>query len=106
MASAGPATFGFVRASKGGVLVKLRVLPGSKTSFMRGPHGGDALKLSIAAPPVDGEANAEVERFLAGLLGVAPSGVAVVHGVSSREKSGLVRDLGEDQASGCLDPLL
>ncbi len=97
MVSAGAATGGFVRPSKGGVLVRLRVSPGGKASSLKGLYGESAVKLSVAAPPVDGKANAEVERFLAGLLGVAPSDVAVVHGVSSRDKSILVRGSSEEE---------
>lgn len=106
MDSAGAATVGLVRTSKGGALVRLRVSPGAKTSALRGLYGEDALKLSIAAPPVDGKANSEVERFLAGLLDIAPSGVAVVHGASSRDKSVLVRGCSEAEVLGCLGPLL
>ena len=42
--------------------------------------------LSIAAPPVDGKANAEVERFVAERLGLAKSRVKVVGGASARQK--------------------
>jgi uncharacterized protein (TIGR00251 family) len=47
---------------------------------------GDAIKLRVAAPPVEGEANLEVRRFLAKVLGVAPSAVQVVSGTSGRRK--------------------
>jgi uncharacterized protein (TIGR00251 family) len=40
----------------------------------------------LAAPPVEGEANRELTRFLARLLGVPPSAVRVVSGDSSRNK--------------------
>ena len=73
---------------------------------MKGLYGESAIKLSIAAPPVYGKANAEVERFLADLLGVRASGVAVVHGATSRDKSVLVRGVEEDEILGRLKSLL
>ena len=106
MASAKTVDRGFVRLSKGGVLVKLRVSLGAKTSSLKGLYGESAVELSVAAPAVDGKANAEVERFLAGLLDVRASDVAVVHGASSRDKSVLVRGAGEDEILGRLKSLL
>ena len=86
--------------------MKLRVSPGAKRTALKGFYGEDAVKLAVSAPPVDGKANAEAERFLAGVLGVAPSDVSVVHGVSSRDKSALVRGVGAGEVLGCLGPLL
>lgn len=106
MVSAETGTRGFARPYKSGVLVRLRVSPGAKKTFLKGFYGEDAVKLSVAAPPMDGKANAEAERFLAGLLDVAPSDVAVVHGASSRDKSILVRGRDMNEALGRLEPLL
>jgi uncharacterized protein YggU (UPF0235/DUF167 family) len=47
---------------------------------------GDAWKLDLAAPPVEGKANDECVRFLAGLAGVPRSRVRVVAGATSRTK--------------------
>ena len=47
---------------------------------------GDAYKLRLAAPPVDGKANETCIRFFAERLGVAPSAVRIVQGLSSRTK--------------------
>jgi hypothetical protein len=51
-----------------------------------------ALVVKLTAPPVDGEANAALARFLARLLGVPPSAVQLVRGATAREK--LVRVAG------------
>jgi uncharacterized protein len=67
-------------------LVRLRVSPIAKTTVPQGPHGDAALKLRVA-PPVDGKANAEVERFVAERTGAAPSRVRVVRGLSGRDKT-------------------
>ena len=47
---------------------------------------GDAWKLDLAAPPVDGKANDECVRFFAGLAGVPRARVRVVTGLTSRTK--------------------
>ncbi len=47
---------------------------------------GDAYKLRLAAPPVDGKANEACVRFFAQRFGVAASAVRIVQGLSSRMK--------------------
>ena len=47
---------------------------------------GDAYKLRLQAPPVDGKANEACIRFFAGRFGVAASAVRIVRGLSSRTK--------------------
>ena len=80
----------FVRSAKGGTYVKLRVSPGAKSTTVKGLYG-EALRLSIAAPPAGGKANKEIEHYLAALIGVPRSDVAVVKGTSSRDKLAFVR---------------
>lgn len=87
---------GPVRRKGDDALVTLRISPGSKNTAFAGLYGEDALKLSVAAPPVDGKANAETRRYLAGLLGLPKSAVEVVGGHSSRDKTVLVRGLGAE----------
>lgn len=60
--------------------MRLRVSPGSKRSSVNGLYGEAAVRLSVAAPPVDGKANAEVEKVLSKLLGVSKGDVCVVGG--------------------------
>ena len=47
---------------------------------------GDAYKLRLAAPPVDGKANEACVRFFARRFGIAASAVRIVQGLSSRTK--------------------
>jgi uncharacterized protein (TIGR00251 family) len=77
----------FLVPAKDGTLVKLRVSPGAKRTEIRGAYGEDALKIGGAAPPVDGKANTETERFVAGLLGIPRSEVKVVRGAAGRDKA-------------------
>jgi uncharacterized protein (TIGR00251 family) len=66
--------------------LSLHVVPGAKKSEFVGMHG-DRIKLRIAAPPVDGQANEEVIRFVAVSLGFKISQVKLIAGESSRQKS-------------------
>jgi uncharacterized protein (TIGR00251 family) len=84
---------GPVTATKEGTLLNLRVSPGAKRTEIEGPYGENAIKLRASSPPVNGRANAEVERVLAILLDVPLSAVSVVRGASSRDKTVLVRGL-------------
>ena len=86
---------GFLSPTRDGVLIRLRVSPGARRSEIEGAYGEDTLKLRLAAPPVDGKANAEAERFLAKTLGVGRSEVSVVRGVAGRDKTVLVRGASE-----------
>jgi len=63
----------------------------SKTAFA-GIHDG-ALKIRLAAPPVDGAANEELAGFLSRLFGVAKSSFSIVAGQSSKRKTVEARGL-------------
>lgn len=59
--------------------------PGGRKTEVLGLHGG-ALKIRLAAPPVDGAANDELVRFAAELFGVSRRDVALISGLSARSK--------------------
>ena len=63
----------------------VKVHPRAKRSALAG-RLGDAWKLSLAAPPVDGKANDECVRFFAEFAGVPRSRVRIVTGLTSRLK--------------------
>jgi uncharacterized protein (TIGR00251 family) len=96
----------FVRPAEGGVYVRLRVSPGAKSTAVKGLYGEGAIKLSVAAPPVEGKANVEVERYLARLFGLSRSEVTVVKGASSRDKLVFVSEIGPDEIRTHLRTLL
>jgi len=75
---------------------KVKVHPRAKRSGITG-RLGDAWKLDLAAPPVDGKANEECVRYLAELAGVPRARVRIVTGASSRMK--VVEIEGIDQAA-------
>jgi uncharacterized protein (TIGR00251 family) len=93
---------GYITPTEDGILLNLRISPRAKRSSIEGPYGESALKLKVAAPPVYGKANAEAGRFLAKLLGISRSNLAVVRGTSSRDKAVLVHGVGEDEVQKLL----
>jgi uncharacterized protein (TIGR00251 family) len=64
----------------------LHVVPRARVIALAGRHG-DALKIRLAAPPVDGAANDELIRFLAERLAVPRSAVTIAAGHTSRRKT-------------------
>lgn len=67
------------------VRLTLRVQPRAARSRVVGRHG-DALKVQVAAPPVDGAANAAVVSLLADWLDVPRRDLSIVRGEASRDK--------------------
>ena len=71
------------------LVLSLHVQPGAKRTGPAGAHGEGTqmrFRIRLAAPPVDGKANAELRRFLAAAFGVPVRGVTLVRGVTSRDK--------------------
>jgi uncharacterized protein (TIGR00251 family) len=66
-------------------LLTVRVQPRAKRSEVVGERDG-AVLIRIAAPPVDGKANAALCRFVAEAVGVPRRAVTVVRGESARDK--------------------
>lgn len=70
---------------EGGVALAVHAQPGARKAEVVGPHG-DALKIRIDAPPVEGRANAALLEFVARRLGVPRRDVTLVAGDGSRHK--------------------
>jgi uncharacterized protein (TIGR00251 family) len=71
--------------SPGGVTLSVKIHPRAKRNAITGTLG-DALKVSLTAPPIDGKANDACIEFLAKLLQVPRSSVTIASGQSSRGK--------------------
>lgn len=67
------------------VTIPVRVRPRAKREGISGALG-DALRLELTAPPVDGRANEACIRFFADFLKVPRSSVTIAAGISSRNK--------------------
>jgi uncharacterized protein (TIGR00251 family) len=90
-----------IQATASGIALRLRVQPRASRTEMVGTLG-DELKIRVAAPPVGGEANEELVRFLAKRLGVPRSAVTIVSGSGSRSKVAAVEGIGTGEAAARL----
>ena len=86
-----------------GITFAVKVHPRARRNAITGEIG-DALKVSLTAPPIDGPANAACIEFFAGLLNVSRSSVTIASGESSRNKvirvSGLTVEEGRKRIGG------
>ena len=67
------------------MILSVQVVPNASRSELVGWHEG-ALKIRLAAPPVDGKANEELCRFLGKTFGIAPSLIEVERGMANKKK--------------------
>jgi uncharacterized protein (TIGR00251 family) len=91
----------FARDGAGGAVLELLVQPRSSRSRVIGEHDG-RLKIQLAAPPVDGEANDALLRFLAAALKVKRADVALLAGETGRRKRVRVAGVTAAAASAAL----
>jgi uncharacterized protein (TIGR00251 family) len=73
-----------------GIVVNVRVQTRASKNAIRGVHG-QALKITLTAPPVDGAANKACVAFLARRLKCAKADIEILSGAASRNKRLLIR---------------
>ena len=83
-------------------VITLHLQPGAKRSAVCGMFG-DAVKLAIQAPPVDGKANTALRTFLAARLKLPTAAVTLVSGASGRDKRVRVDGITPEQALTALE---
>jgi uncharacterized protein (TIGR00251 family) len=83
-----------IQARDGDVRISVKVKPRAARSRVLEVRDG-LLVVSVAAPPVDGEANAELVRTVARWLRVPRSSVRIVSGTTARHKVVAVADVTE-----------
>jgi uncharacterized protein (TIGR00251 family) len=81
--------------------LRVRLTPRAHRDEVTGVRDGLVLA-RVRAPPVDGRANAALEKLLAKALRVPPSRVQVIRGQSAREKVVRVEGVAEDAALAAL----
>ena len=79
----------WARDGSGGAVLEVLAQPRASRSRVVGEHDG-RLKIQLAAPPVDGEANAALLAFLADTLGVKRADVALLAGETGRRNRSVV----------------
>jgi uncharacterized protein (TIGR00251 family) len=76
--------------------IRVRLTPRSARAGLAGWQDGD-LRVKVTAPPVEGKANAALERLLAAVLHVPRSRVRVVAGARGRAKTVAIDGLSQDE---------
>jgi hypothetical protein len=74
-----------VEDDKNGVVLTVHVQPNASRTECVGILG-DALKIRVAAPPLDGAANEELIRFIAGVCAIPRASVLIRSGMGRRRK--------------------
>ncbi len=87
--------------SNGAVTFSVKVVPRASKNQIAGMEG-DAVKIRLTAPPVEGKANAALVRFLAETLGVSRAQIEIVTGHASRHKVVRVRGVTAKQIESML----
>jgi uncharacterized protein len=77
------------------VLLPVAVQPRASRNAVAGMHG-NALKLLLTAPPVEGAANAACLHFLADFLGISRARLSIIKGMKARQKLIRIADLSVD----------
>ena len=85
---------------RGTIVIKIKVEPRSSQSGIVGLYG-DALKVKLTSPPVEGKANKELVEVLAKECGVRKGDVEIVSGKGSKNK--LVRITGINSITDIID---
>jgi uncharacterized protein (TIGR00251 family) len=91
----------WITETKDGVVLNIHASPRASRNEIQGEHG-NALKIRLKAPPVDGKANETLIEFLAELLGVPRRHVTLISGQTSRQKRVAVRDMTKKQTQEIL----
>ena len=84
-----------------GELIRFRVSPGASRSEITGCVE-DVWQARVAAPPVEGKANAELVKLLSKALGVSRSSVVIVKGHTGRHKAVAVKGMSREEITSRL----
>ena len=91
--------------ANGGVSIRLHIQPRASVTGISGTHG-NALKLRITAPPVDGKANGMIIVFFSKLFKVPKAAVRIASGSQSRGKRVVLDGVDLERAKGILKPFV
>lgn len=83
---------GFLHDSARGAVLTVHVQPNAARTECVGPYG-NALKVRVASPPVDGAANETLIRFLAETCGIPAGSIEIRSGSAARRKQILLKGM-------------
>lgn len=88
----------YLREAEGGITLSVHAQPKASRTKIVGLHG-EALKIAVQAPPVEGAANEALLEFLASFFGVAKRAVVLRTGETARKKVFFVAGLTAERAT-------
>jgi len=91
----------WISDSTGGALIQVHASPRASKNQILGLHG-DALKIRLKAPPVDGKANEALIEFLSQTLGIPPRQITLLSGQTSRKKRLKLQGISASQVENTL----
>lgn len=94
----------YLKSSRDGAILEVMIQPKASKNEIVGILDG-ALKIRIAAPPVEGAANKECVRVLSKTFGISKSKTVIIKGEKSRRKTILLRGLESNIAVRILEEL-
>ena len=80
-----------------GAALAVRVTPRASRNEITEIQSDGTVKVRLTAPPVEGEANKALIAFLADVLGVSPSNLDIVAGLSGKDKLVAVLDMDSEE---------
>jgi uncharacterized protein (TIGR00251 family) len=86
----------WIRETSKGVLLPVRAVPRASKNEIQGVHG-DALKVRLQAPPVEGKANLALIRFLSDALDIPRAQLSISSGETGRNKAVLITGLSKTE---------
>lgn len=94
-----------IRESSEGVLLEIKVSPSSGKNMISGVHNG-RLKVIVSAPPEKSKANDALIKLLSSVLDIPKGSIEIKRGITSREKTVLIRNLSRETLTGILVTIL
>ena len=88
----------WISAIPGGVRIQVKVQPRAARNEVAGV-AGDHLRVRLTAPPVEGEANRQLQKYLAGVFHCSPGNIRIIRGMTGRLK--LLEITGIDEPEAC-----
>ena len=87
------------------IIIKVKIIPNSSINKIMGVYN-DSLKISIAAPPVEGKANKKCITYLAKFFKIAKSKIEIVSGENSKNKVIKIYDISQKEFLGKLEKIV
>lgn len=89
----------------GGCMISCLATPRASRNALCAWHDG-RLKVALAAPPVDGEANKTLVKFIAEVLNVPKNSVSVASGATGRRKVVAISSMSADEVAAVLEKIV